>query len=118
MSGATGYHGGQVAEDSVARRYAALGYEIAARRWRGSGGEIDLVLRDAGAVICVEVKRSASHEAALTRLGARQIDRIMAAASEFVAGEPAGQLTELRFDLATVDGAGTVRVLKNAFGHG
>ena len=118
MSGTTGYHGGQAAEDSVARRYADLGYEIAARRWRGASGEIDLVLRDAGQIICVEVKRSASHEAALARLGARQIGRIVAAASEFIGAEPAGQLTDLRFDLATVDGTGTVRVLENAFGHG
>jgi putative endonuclease len=118
VSGVTGYFGGQAAEDSVAARYADLGYQVAARRWRGAGGEIDLVLRDAGTVICVEVKRSASHEAALQRLGPRQVARIMAAAAEFIGGEPAGQLTDLRFDLATVDGSGTVRVLENAFGQG
>ena len=35
--------------------------------------------------------------------------------SEFIGGEPAGQLTPVRFDLALVDGAGRIEILENAF---
>jgi putative endonuclease len=41
--------------------------------------------------------------------------RIYGAASEFIAGEPAGQLTPVRFDVALVDGSGQIRVIENAF---
>lgn len=43
------------------------------------------------------------------------MDRIFGAASEFIGGEPKGQLTDVRFDLATVDAVGTVQVIENAF---
>ena len=41
--------------------------------------------------------------------------RIYGAASEFLAGEPAGQLTEVRFDVALVDAVGRIEVLENAY---
>ena len=113
--GATNYHAGFAAEDIVASDYARRGHRIAARRWRGSGGEIDLVMRDGAQVVFVEVKTSRSFARAATHLTRRQMDRICASASEFVAGEPGGQLTDMRFDLALVDGRGACRVIENAF---
>ena len=41
--------------------------------------------------------------------------RIYAAAEEFLGGEPTGQLTESRFDVALVDAMGRIEVLENAF---
>ena len=38
----------------------------------------------------------------------------MATATEFVGGEPAGQLTEMRFDVALVDGQGRIEIIENA----
>jgi len=89
---------------------------VAARRWRGKGGEIDLILREGARVVFVEVKASSTHAAAAEMLGPRQAARLQAAAGEFLAGEPAGSLTEVRFDLACVDGAGRVAVIANAIG--
>ena len=43
------------------------------------------------------------------------MDRIIAAGSEFLAGEPKGQLTEVRFDLAVVDQTGRIEIIENAF---
>lgn len=115
MSGATGYHAGLRAEDIVATDYTGRGYSEAARRWRGQSGEIDLILRQGDTVIFTEVKKSKSFARAATRLGRRQMDRLIAAGSEFLATEPRGQLTDVRFDLAMVDAQGAVSVIENAF---
>jgi len=115
MSGAVSYHAGLAAEDQVARHYSCSGRPIAARRWRGSAGEIDLIARDGAEVIFIEVKKSTSHAEAALHLTERQMRRIYTAASEFLGGEPFGQLTEVRFDVALVDQAGRIEVLENAF---
>jgi putative endonuclease len=111
----TNYHAGLAAEKIVASDYTRRGRQVADQRWRGCGGEIDLVIRDGDSLIFVEVKKSKTHEQALLRVSRRQMDRLCAAASEFVANEPRGQLTDMRFDVATVDQAGTVRIIENAF---
>nr|WP_233488663.1 YraN family protein [Rhodovulum sp. 12E13] len=108
--------GGAAAEDSVARHYARCGREVTERRWRGTGGEIDLVTRDGDGLIFVEVKRARTLSEAGCRLTERQIARIVSAASEYLGRMPQGQLTPVRFDLALVDGAGRVEVVENAFG--
>ena len=107
---------GRAAEDAVAAHYAHRGGSLVARRWRGSCGEIDLVIRDGEDLAFVEVKRGRSFARAAERLSAAQIGRIMATASEFLGTQPAGQLTPMRLDLATVDAIGRVDVLENAFG--
>ncbi|MDR0810278.1 MAG: YraN family protein [Gemmobacter sp.] len=113
--GAAAWHRGAAAEVCVERVYERDGCAIAARRWRGRGGEIDLVARDGAGVIFIEVKAGRTHAAAAARLGERQMARIFAAAAEYLAGEPLGQLTPARFDVALVDGQGRVEILENAF---
>jgi len=115
MTGSTGYHAGRVAEDVVAQDYANRAHAIAARRWRGQAGEIDLIARAGDTVVFVEVKKSRNFATAATRLARKQMDRICGAASEFLAGEPRGQLTDVRFDLALVNGFGAVQIIENAF---
>ena len=114
MSGKVSYHAGLAAEMLVARHYCDNDHSVAASRWRGQAGEIDLVLRKNDQVIFVEVKKSKTHAAAVARLQRRQIERIYAAAGEFLANEPRGQLTDVRFDVATVDQTGAVQILENA----
>ncbi|MCO4841799.1 MAG: YraN family protein [Yoonia sp.] len=115
MTGQTGYHAGRVAEDIVARHYTDRNYTFAAHRWRGKSGEIDLIMRNGAQVVFVEVKKSASFARAATRLGRKQMDRLIGAGSEFIETEPKGQLTDVRFDLAMVDGQGRVEIIENAF---
>lgn len=115
MNGSRNYHAGFAAEEAVASDYGHRRHRVAARRWRGQGGEVDLILRDGDTVVFVEVKKSRSFARAATRLGRRQMDRLCAAASEFIAQEPMGQLTDVRFDLAMVNGVGAVKVIENAF---
>jgi len=115
MSGSTSYHAGLAAEDQVADFYRRSGCDVTHRRWRGQGGEIDLVARDGDNVVFVEVKKSRDFARAAESLSLRQMKRIWAAASEFLAGEPRGQLTPSRFDVALVDAQGRIDVIENAF---
>ncbi len=105
---------GAAAEDQVAQHYCRAGHVVAATRWRGRGGEIDLVIRDGAAVIFVEVKRARDIARAAERVTPRQVARLQAAAAEFLGMEPAGELTDARFDVALVDGTGRITVLENA----
>jgi len=113
--GAMAHHGGLAAEAQVEAAYAARGATVLARRWRGGGAEIDLILDEAGVVVFVEVKRAASHAAAAARIAPAQAARLMRAAEAFLAGRPDGSLTESRVDAALVDGTGRVEILRDAF---
>ncbi|MGR3756279.1 MAG: YraN family protein [Tranquillimonas sp.] len=113
--GARSHHAGAAAERSVADHYRRAGHRIDHCRWRGRSGEIDLVARQGADVIFVEVKASGTHEQAAARISARQVTRLQAAAREFLAGEPGGQDTGARFDVALVDGRGRIEILPNAF---
>lgn len=108
---------GLSAEGAVVRHMTRRGLRLVAERWRGRGGEIDQIYRDGGILVFVEVKKARSFDAALRSLREAQVLRIHAAASEYLEHAPAGQLSDVRFDLALVDGAGAVRILENAFGH-
>jgi putative endonuclease len=115
MTGARSYHAGLAAEDQVAQHYMRSGRVIAARRWRGQAGEIDLIARDGAVVIFIEVKQSRSHAFAVEHLTQRQFARIYRAAEEFLGGEPAGELTEVRFDVALVNSTGQIEIIENAY---
>lgn len=113
--GARAHLFGLSAEGQVARHYERAGATVAARRWRGTAGEIDLVLRDGDGLIFVEVKSAATHAAAIARISDRQRSRLCLAATEYLGSEPRGLLTEARFDIALVDARGQIEVLENGF---
>ena len=106
---------GLAAEGIVARHYETHGIPITTRNWRGSGGEIDLIGRRGDEVIFVEVKASKTHDLAASHVSSAQIARIFRTVDEYLAGEPRGLLTDVRIDLALVDGQGRVEVIENAF---
>ncbi|MGH1367802.1 MAG: YraN family protein [Maritimibacter sp.] len=114
MSGIVNFLSGVSAEDAVAADYERRGMPVVAKRWRGSRGEIDLVARDGDGFVFVEVKKSKTIARAAQRLSMAQLGRICNTALEFVAGQPMGQLTEMRFDFARVDGQGRFDILENA----
>ena len=108
---------GLAAEDAVAADYARRGYPVVARRWRGTRGELDLVLRDgngdAAGLIVVEVKQARDFASALGHVTQAQLARIHATAAEFAATAARGALTDLRLDVALVDGIGRVEIHEN-----
>jgi len=111
------FHAGLSAELRIAQDYERRGFVVACHRWRGAAGEIDLITRDGDDLVFVEVKQSRSISRAAERLSRRQMARIYASAEQFLAGEPKGQLTNVRFDVALVDHAGAYEIIENAFGH-
>lgn len=112
MSGSMSYHAGLAAEAAVARHYVRAGGRIAARRWRGRGGEIDLIATEGDATVFVEVKLADTHAAAAARLRPRQMARIRDSAGEYMGTLPDGMLSEVRFDVALVDASGRIEVLR------
>lgn len=116
--GRMAFHAGLAAECRIEQDYERRGFAVARRRWRGKGGEIDLILRDGSGLVFVEVKHSRSLQRAAESLSPSQMERIYASAEEFLGTEPLGSLTEVRFDVALVDGQGAVQIIENAFGHG
>lgn len=114
MSGAVSYHAGLSAEAQVARDYERRGLPVAAHRWRGKGGEIDLIARDGNGYVFVEVKKSRSHARAAERLTQRQIGRLFDAAAEFLGQCKTGLNTLARFDVALVDAQGRIEIVENA----
>lgn len=84
-----------------------------AQRWRGSGGEIDLVFSDGG-IIFVEVKASRTHERAIASLGSPQIQRLLCSGEAFLEERFSTSLIDARFDLALVDQGMRIKILENA----
>lgn len=118
FQGQIAYHAGAAAEDSVARDYQKRGFSVLETRWRCDHGEIDLIVQDADRLVFVEVKKSRRFGTAARSLRPRQMQRIYATAEAFLGSQPAGSLTEARFDVALVDGTGAVHIIENAFGEG
>ncbi len=114
MSGAVSYYSGLAAEETVAQSYRRDGHKITARRWRSAAGEIDLIAKKDGNVIFIEVKKSRTFSQAAHALSARQMRRIYSSAAIYLEGEPNGQDSEARFDVALVDQRGRVSIVENA----
>jgi len=96
---------GKRAEEQVAADYAARGYEVLHRRWRGGGGELDLVCRDSEHLVVVEIKAARSERAGspLAWLGPEQRSRLRQATARLLSelgDQRAGR--ELRFDFVGV----------------
>ncbi|MDO5621037.1 MAG: YraN family protein [Paracoccus sp. (in: a-proteobacteria)] len=115
--GALAYASGMMAEHSVAEHYQIGGAQVLAERWRGRGGEIDLIVQDGEETVFVEVKKAATTDLAAWRLNRRQMDRICMAACEYCDSLPTGMLTPMRFDVALVDDFGRIEMIPNAFGE-
>ena len=112
--GTTNHLAGLAAEHSVISEYAGRAHRVLAHRWRGDAGEIDLIFADGDGLIFTEVKKSRSHDAALRNLGKWQQKRIYEAATEYLADTGRSLATQMRFDVALVDGQGHIQVMENA----
>ncbi|TNF21749.1 MAG: hypothetical protein EP318_05585 [Rhodobacteraceae bacterium] len=106
---------GAAAEEAIARVYRDAGHRVLERRWRGRGGEIDLILQDRdGTLVFAEVKKGRDFAGALARISPAQVARIHAAAEEYLGSCPQGLLSDIRFDAALMDGTGRVEIHEGA----
>jgi len=107
---------GQRAEDLVARRLAASGWEIVERNARTRYGELDIVALDARTLVFVEVKAGRQNadfgpERPILAVGPRKQLKVRRLATAWMSerrGVP--RYDEIRFDAVgvTFDGAGRV----------
>ncbi|HEY4126026.1 MAG TPA: YraN family protein [Rhizomicrobium sp.] len=76
------------------------GYRILGRRVRTKVGEIDLIARAPGGVVCfIEVKARGGEVAALESISARQRSRIGQAAQLWLAARPGLRARAIRYDV-------------------
>ena len=110
---------GKLGEDLACAALCRLGYEILARRYRTRFGEIDIVARQDGVTVFVEVKTRAGQDfggGAVAVTGWKQ-RRIAQMAVDFVARRRLHD-TPCRFDVVAVDmmaGRPEVHVFPHAF---
>ena len=94
---------GRIGEDLACDHLRRKGYEIVARGFRLFRGEIDIIARDGGTLVFVEVKARADEEfgrpeEAVTPSKQRQVRRI---AQGYLVEHPRGQ-AGCRFDVVSV----------------
>ncbi|MFN3254705.1 MAG: YraN family protein [Ilumatobacter sp.] len=106
---------GRWGEDLAASHYRRNGYTILARNWRGSSGELDLILERDGTIVFSEVKarRSARHGSPAWAVGPDKQRRIRRLAVEWLQATSTPRRS-LRFDVVTITGI-ELRVIEAAF---
>ena len=95
-------------EDFAARRLAAAGLQILARRYSCRIGEIDLIALDGDTLVFVEVRfraRSAYGDAAESVTAQKQ-RRIISAARHFLMRHPEYEQSAIRMDVIALEAAG------------
>lgn len=114
---------GRAGEEAAAAFLVGLGYRIIARNLRFKAGEIDLVAREAGALVFVEVKTrsSATFGSAAEAITPRKQRQLLLLASIYLTGrQEANQAC--RFDVVTVEpgpeGGWHCRLIRDAFAAG
>ena len=113
---------GKTGEDLACRELERRGYAIIARRYRSRLGEIDIVARDGGTLVFVEVKARqgrAFGDAAEAVTGMKR-RRIAALAVDYMMRHHLSDC-RCRFDVVTIhldSGAPSVEVFQNAFDAG
>jgi putative endonuclease len=111
---------GKLGEDIACAELTTRGYAILATRHRTRFGEIDIVARQGGVLVFVEVKarRSARHGGAIEAISPFKRRRVAAMALDYLAWT--GNLdAPCRFDVVAIDRVGsssmTVRVVDHAW---
>ncbi|MGH9313043.1 MAG: YraN family protein [Vicinamibacterales bacterium] len=95
---------GKQAEDLVTRELAARGYQILQRRFRTRFGEIDIVARDGGTLVFVEVRARVGEDygSAEDSITARKEWRMTRMAQAYLLDQRLGDV-DCRFDVVAVD---------------
>ncbi len=106
---------GLSAESRAAAFLIAKGYRILARRFRGPGGEVDIVARRRRVLVFVEVKARELVDDAAYAITERQMHRITAAAEAWLAQHPDDARCDIRFDAMLVAPRRLPRHIQAAF---
>lgn len=107
---------GYDAETAALAFLRAQGLALVARQWRCRFGEIDLIMRDGGVLVFVEVRqRKPSHfGGALESLSAEKMRRVQRAAELYLAQH--AEQGACRLDAVLIDAKGGVQWIRNVSG--
>ena len=109
------FRAGVTAEHRAAAYFTALGYAIAAQRFKCRVGEIDIVARRGNELVFVEVKTRRRLDDAALSVTPRQQRRVVAAAEAWLADHPDDGTCDIRFDVMLVAGDGRTQHIAAAF---
>lgn len=93
---------GRWGERAAGRYLVRRGWTVVARRWRGGGGEIDLIVRRRGVLAVCEVKVRRDDTLVHSPVGASQQARIRRATEALLVRHPHLRGHTVRLDLLTV----------------
>ncbi len=95
---------GDWAEEVASRHLAENGLKPVARNYRCKSGEIDLVMRDGGTLVFVEVRYRSRTDfgGALESIDEHKVARVTAAAEHYLACNRLDPLAPCRFDVVCV----------------
>ena len=108
---------GRQAEDAALAFLQGRGLKLLERNYRCRFGEIDLVMREGGVLVFVEVRMRAgtAFGGARESITAAKRSRLLAAARHFLALQ--ASVPQCRFDALLLNGDGGIEWLRNAFGE-
>lgn len=108
---------GSHAEDLACRFLLRQGLRLLARNYRCRRGEIDLILRDAGNLVFVEVRyrRQDRYGSGLESVDRRKQRRISLCAAHYLQQHPQQANRPARFDVVAVGPDGGIDWIRNAF---
>jgi putative endonuclease len=114
--GRSAYLSGLSAEDQAARAYVKRGAEVLARRYRNEAGEIDLILRENGILVFVEVKKRKKRADLAESITERQWRRLGLAATHYMMTHcnETGTIRGCRFDAVLIGADGSFEIIENA----
>ncbi len=96
-------------EDRVADWLAERGLTVVTRRYRGGGGELDIVAFDGEVLVCVEVKRrSHVQDGAEEAVSAKKLARMARAANHYLHATGLGE-RPVRYDVVAIGANGVPR---------
>jgi putative endonuclease len=106
---------GASAEAAAVELLVSAGYHIVERNFRCKVGELDIVARDAGVLVFVEVRSrsDAEHGSAAEMVGPAKQRRVARVAAYYLATQ-APVFDECRFDVVAIT-AGEAELIKDAF---
>jgi len=98
---------GRVAEDTALRFLEDQGLVLLSRNYRCRMGELDLVMRDGGSLVFVEVRArgQAAFGGAAASVGRAKQRRLVAAARHFLMTHPRAGELPARFDVVAISGS-------------
>ncbi|THD02159.1 YraN family protein [Panacagrimonas perspica] len=108
---------GASAEDLALRFLEARGLKLIDRNVRARGGELDLVMRDADALVIIEVRKrsNANFGTAAETVDARKQAKVVVAARALLAQRPDLARLPARFDVVALDASDRIEWIQAAF---